>query len=125
MKSHEEAMEIFNKFGIQTELVEPTVYKVINNTQEFNIDDLEMALEEVVLLVSYDKRYVKNSEGCNDIYRCIYYIFLDYDNNDLVYKYDVLCKKSGLDAVINEFKYDPNYKETIDTIYSAEELGRA
>jgi len=124
MRTREEAAAIFNKFGIQTEEVEPTVYKVLNDTQEFNIDAIKSELNEGLLLVSYKKRYVKTPEGYNEIYRNIYYILLDYDNDELLNKYDdISCATRR--TVVSSFRYNPNYTESIDTIYSAEELGRA
>lgn len=124
MKTREEAAAIFNKFGIQTEEVEPTVYKVLNDTQEFNINAIKSELNEGLLLVSPQTRYKKNSEGNNEEYGQIYYILLDYDNDELLNKYDdISCATRR--TVVRSFRYNPNYTETIDTIYSAEELGRA
>jgi len=124
MRTREEAASIFNKFNIQTEEVEPTVYKVINNTQEFNIDTLELELKECVLLTSQQTRYKKNSEGNNEEYGQIYYILLDYDNYELRWRYEDISKETK-NTLVSSFKYNPNYTESIDTIYSAEELGRA
>lgn len=121
MKSHEEAMEIFNKFGIQTELVEPTVYKVINDTQEFNIDALESELGECILLISEKIRYEKMPEGYSVIHARIYYILLD-PKAGLTLKYNDISSQTN-DTMIKSFRYNPNYVESIDTIYSLEELG--
>jgi len=122
MRTREEAVAIFNKFNIQTVEVEPTVYRVINNTQEFNINAIKSELNEGLLLVSPQTRYEKVPEGYNIEHGQIYYILLDYDNDELLWKYDDISRKTRR-TVVSSFRYKSDYPETIDTIYSAEELG--
>jgi len=122
MKIREEAAAIFNKFSIQAVEVEPTVYRVINNTQEFNIDTLESELKERILLISDKTRYEKDEEGYNTMYAKVYYILLDYDdNNDLMLKYNNILSQEK-ETMIKSFRYNPNYTQGIDTVYSKVEL---
>lgn len=122
MKTHEEAMEIFKQFNIQAEEVEPTVYKVLNNKQEINIYDLEFELKECFLLISNKQRSERNKEGYKIKYAPVFYILLDCNKGDLMDKYYDISQQERI-TVIRSYKYNPNYVESIDTIYTAEELG--
>ena len=124
MKTHEEAMKVFNKFGLQVEEVESTVYKVLNNTHEVCIDDLEFELEQCLMLVSDKINSKKLPEGYWISFVYVYYIILDYNNDDALWKYEEISRQSRR-TIVRSFKYNPNYVESIDTLYTLEELGLA
>lgn len=114
---------IQNQFCLEIEEVEPTVYKVLNTDLEININKLQHSLEECILITSDQLRTEKYNYGCT-IIAYMYYIILDYNRNDLKYKYHSQANTEFQDAVIDSYsklKEEASYS-SIDTIYRAEEL---
>ena len=122
MKSHEEALAIFNKFGIQVEQVEPSVYKVINNTEDVNITDLEWELTECLMLTSSQTGSEKTPEGYWNEFAHVYYIITDYSKEEQLWKYEDISSEER-ETVVSSFKYNPNHViDEIPTLYDQEEI---
>lgn len=115
--------QIITDLGINIERIENSVYKVLNTDKMFNTDILKWKLNEGILLTSTETHYEEDSNGINSILATIYYIITDY-NEELAYKYCDKAKEEFGSTFLIDFKYNPNYKESIDTIYSAEELNK-
>ena len=83
---------IQNQFQLKIEELEPTVYKVLNPTQEVNIDKLQQALEECILITSDQIRTEKLDNGVYTSIMNVYAIITKY-NKELAWKYDELFYK--------------------------------
>lgn len=112
---------IQNQFGLQVEEIESSVYKVLNPEKEVNIDKLQWALEECMLVTSDQIRTKKLENGMYTSIRNVYIIITKY-NKDLVWKYDEIYEKKYGTTLISDYKYKPDKEVRIDTIYSLEEL---
>ncbi len=112
---------IQNQFGLQIQEIEPTVYKVINTNKEVNIDKLQWALEECILLTSDEIRTEKLPTGIHTKIMYIYCIITCYDTQ-LAWKYDDIFTQKYKDVLFMDYKYNPQNYNHIDTLYSTEEL---
>lgn len=107
---------IKNQFHLEIEELEPTVYKVLNITQEVNIDRLQWALEECILITSSKKGRERAKNGVSTIISNVYYILTIHDI-DLACKYEALSLKEHEDTVLIEYQYSADTTNTIDTLY--------
>lgn len=114
---------IQNQFQLEIKEIEPLVYKVLNPTKEVNSSKLKWALEEVILIKSLRIRLEKVDFTGMSINN-IYYIILDYNRDDLKNKYHKIARNKYKKAVIDLYNslLEESQPESIDTIYSAEEL---
>ncbi len=110
---------IQNQFHLEIEEIEPTVYKVINTNQEVNIDKLQWALEECILITSTKRGRERLKNGVSTIISNVYYIIIAHDI-DVALKYEKKSLKNHTDTTLIEYKYSENNTETIDTLYKVE-----
>jgi len=111
--------EIFDKYGLQVEEIEPKVYKVLNIDKEISTNELQWDLQSCVLLTSDDIGYKKLPVGgVNSILAHIYYVIMGYDRDDLGYKYDDIATEEFGESIYRAYKYRPEYADSIDTIYA-------
>lgn len=116
--------ELQKKFGLNTKLIEKDVLEVINKDQFINIDALKEYLKKCILITSGQYQYKKNEvTGINAVLSHVYFILLDYDNNDLMIKYRKIAKQTiDEDSLIDSYFERPQIADSIDTLYSAEEV---
>lgn len=112
--------EIFEKYGLQTKEIEPTVYEILNTQQEISIDEMQWELEECVLITSDRIRSKKLDSGIYTTIANVYYVILDYDS-DICYEYDDIATKKFGESLLMPYKYNPASYDEIDTIYAKEE----
>ena len=115
-------LQIINKFGLQVEEVEPTVYKVQNTDLEVNVNKLQWELEECILFTSERKRREKLENGLSTMIANVYYILLSYDNDELINKYDEIACAERENTYLLSYKYRPERAHSIDTIYGEDEI---
>lgn len=116
-----EKEQIIRDFGLEIEKVEDSVYKVLNTDKEFNIDKLQWALKECVLITSTETRYHRETEGfCTSIGK-IYYIVIEI-NSELGLKYDDIAAEEFGRSLYQPYKYIADNMMHIDTIFSKEEI---
>ena len=116
--------ELQDKFGLNAIEVESEVYRV-NNTEPVNVDELKGFLKKCILITSGDRNYIKDKAGRNRVITRLYYIILDYDNAMLRKKYRSITKEElDKNCTIDSYWERPHLATSIDTIYTAEELGR-
>lgn len=111
---------IQNQFGLKIQEMEPSVYEVLNPDKEINIDKLKQTLEECILITSDQI----NIDDEHSLIAHVYYIMVDYNRDDLKYKYHKQANLKYKDAVIDSYsksKEESSYT-SIDTIYRLEEL---
>ena len=119
----EDKLSIINSFGLQLKEVEPCVYKVINTDKEVNIDKLQWALEECILITSLAKGTEKSDNGIHTHIANIYYILLDYYDKKTAYKYDDLATQLYRNTLYMPYKYNPKEEySSITTIYRGDEM---
>ncbi|MCM1183058.1 MAG: hypothetical protein NC337_06775 [Roseburia sp.] len=115
--------EIFDKYGLQVEEIEPEVFKVLNTDKEISTNELQWELQSCVLLTSDDTGYKKLPVGgVNSILAHIYYVIMGYDSDELGYKYDDIAAKEFGESIYRAYKYRPENSNSIDTIYAKGEL---
>lgn len=115
-------LEIISSFGLQVEEIEPTVYKVLNPDLVVNIDKLQWALNECVLIASLELSTEKLETGIYTMLANVYYILLDYTNRELSYKYDDKATEEFGRTLYKPYKYNPSPDCGIDTIYREGEI---
>lgn len=108
---------IENDFGLKIKKVADLVYKVTNPDKEVNIDKLQWALEECILITSPRIRYEKTEDINTKIAR-VYYICLDISNEELNYIYKDKAKEEFGRVIYKYYKYNPVEEHFITTIYS-------
>lgn len=111
---------IQNQFHLKVKEIEPLVYEVINTEQEVNVDKLKQTLEECILITSDQI----NIDDEHSLIAHVYYIMVDYNRDDLKYKYHKQANLKYKDAVIDSYsksKEESSYT-SIYTIYRLEEL---
>lgn len=123
VKTTEEAMEIFKKYGLQAEQIEPQVFKVLNTDKEVDIDEIQEELESCILIISSDTNYRRLDGGVSDVVSKVYYIVTDKHMSNVGKKYKQLAKNEYGSVLYEAYEYRPNHENAIDTIYAAEELG--
>lgn len=108
-KTHEEALAIFQKHDIQVEQVEPLVYKILNPFDHIvNITDLEGNLGECIIIGDHNKEIHMYENWYSFDVGNIYYISLDYENDDITNKYFELVEQEyKLQSRITGYKYRP------------------
>ena len=107
---------IQNQFGLKIQEMEPSVYEVINSNKEINIDKLQWALEECILITSSKKGRERLSNGASTTLANVYYIIITHDI-DLALKYERQSLVSHADTTLVDYKYCADDIETIDTLY--------
>ena len=112
--------EIFEKYGLQTKEIDPTVYEIFNTQQEISIDEMQWDLEECVLITSDRIRSKKLDSGIYTTIANVYYVILDYDS-DICYEYDDIATEKFGESLLMPYKYNPASYDEIDTIYAREE----
>ena len=117
-------IEILNKFGLKVEEIEHNIYRVINFEENINVSDLQTQLKSCILITSPRIKYERNKWGINDTIANVYYILLDYNDKESMLKYRLLAKEIDSNAIINSYHEDAKLASSIDTLYTAEELGR-
>lgn len=108
---------IQNQFGLDVKRVEDSVYKVLNTDKEINIDKLQWALEECILITSPRIRYEKTGD-INTKIANVYYICLDISNKKSSYNYKDKAKEEFGKVIYKYYKYNPVEEHFITTIYS-------
>lgn len=114
--------KVFEEYGLNVELVEPYVYKVLNTDKEISVDELQKDLEYCVLLTSERKGKKRLSTGGCYSLAHIYYIVLDVNDVELGYKYDDIASREFGKVVYDAYEYNPKGEYTIDTIYARGEI---
>lgn len=116
------AGEILKKYGLQTEEVEPTVYKVINTDKEINVSKLQWELKECTTITSSEIRLEKENQTGMTIAN-VYYVILEYGNREKTWKYQNNARKSFHKAVIDSYSEEEEKKQyaSIDTLYKTGE----
>ena len=118
-----EKLEIIKSFGLQVEkLNDSLIYKVINTDKEINIDKLQWALEECILITSLEKGTEKLDTGIHTQIANVYYILLNYEDRDNAYKYDDLATQEYGETLYMPYKYNPGSDDSITTIYGDGEM---
>lgn len=115
-------LQIINSFGLQVEEIEPLVYKVKNTDLDVNVNKLQWALEECILITSLEKTKEKLETGIYTTIANVYYILLDYNNKELAYNYDDIATKEFGSTLYEPYKYNPKDENYIDTIYGEDEI---
>ena len=116
--------EVFEKYGLRVEEVEPKVFKVLNTSLEVSIDELQWDLLECILITSLNIRRKKIENKISVAIANVYFIILDYKNGIVADKYDRLASEQYGETLYKPYKCNLNFVESIDTIYSKEELGK-
>lgn len=114
--------EIFEKYGLEVEKIEPEAYRVINTEKIISVDELQWDLVSCILITSDKTGYKKLSTGINSRLAYVYYIIADYDKSDLGYKYDDIATRQFGESLYRPYKYRAGHCESIDTIYAAGEI---
>ena len=114
---------ILKKFNIEAEHVEPFVYKVINTSEEIDIDKLKWELNNCFLISSPTIRYIKNPKtGINTEIANLYYIITDISENKKAWELQDLADKIYGNTIIDSYNSKSNTNGFIDTIYSKQEI---
>lgn len=116
-------LSVFVEFGLQVKELEPKVYEVLNTEHEVSIDELEWALGECILLTSDRVRWKRLEGGISSPVAYVYYILLDYDDDERMRKYDGLATERFGTSMREAYKRRQEGYGDIGTIYSATELG--
>lgn len=86
----EEALIIFSQYNIKVEEVESSVFKVLNPEEIFvNLEEFCYEFERILLLTSEVEHELRNDKTYR--FANIYYILLDLENPQTLYKYATLC----------------------------------
>lgn len=112
------AKEILNKYGLQVEEIEPTVYKVINTTDQMSIDEIQWELKESIAITSLVIGHKKLKSGIHSSIVYVYYILSDYDNDDLMLRYEETARKEFGRVLSLPYKEGTTAGDDIDTIYA-------
>lgn len=114
--------EIFDKYGLQVDEIEPEAYKVLNTEKMVSVDELQWELESCILITSDKAGYKKLGTGINSRLAYVYYIITDYDKTDLGHKYDNLATEQFGESLYRPYQYRAEHHESIDTIYAKGEV---
>lgn len=114
--------EIFDKYGLEVEEIEPEAYKVLNTRKIVSVDELQWELESCILITSDKTGYKKLGTGINSRLAYVYYIITDYDKSDLGYKYDDIATEQFGESLYRPYQYKAEHHDSIDTIYAAGEI---
>ena len=112
---------IITSFELDYKEVETNVFKITNTDKEVNIDKLQWALEDCILITSLEKRTEKVDSGIHTMIANVYYIILNVVNKDIAYKYDDIATEEFGRTLYKPYKYNPNINNSNDTIYKADE----
>ena len=111
-----EKLDIINSFGLQVEpLEDPLAYRVINNTDPVNIDDLLIALKKATVFYSEDYKREQNGDIISTI-ASVECIILDYGNIELNIKYKI----KFFNAYQTDYLEGKVLTDTIDTFIDGE-----
>lgn len=117
-------LDVSKKYGLNLSPMSAKVYSV-NNNKKININRFERDLNNCILVVADTDTYEKdNTTGVYSLLSKVFYIILGASEKDLAHKYLALANKEKGPSILTEYIYNPNSDNRIDTIYSAEELGR-
>lgn len=114
-------ISIIKSFELDVQEVEPNVLKILNIDKDINIDKLQWALEDCILITSLEKRTEKLDSGIHTMIANVYYIILNVVNKDIAYKYDDIATEEFGRTLYKQYKYNPNTNNNIDTIYKVGE----
>ena len=79
-------------------------------------------MEECIIFKSSNIKREKTPEGYNTVIANAYYILLNYQNDELYHKYIKIIVGAIGDVGVISYKKQDNENESIDTIYSKEEM---
>lgn len=113
--------------GVTVSCVEPNVYEVTDKKSFINVDSLKQELKKCILITSLARKREKNPEtGRNTILAKVYFIITDYDAEASMNSYHMKALRTIDDeSVVDSYFERPEMADSVDTVYSAEELGRA
>ena len=116
-------LEIFQKYTLQAEEMEPVVYKILNTNDEISITELQWELVSCIVITSNRTKYKKlPNGGIHSIVAKVYYVITDFDRSDLGHKYNKLATLQYGMSVYRNYKYRPELANSIDTIYAEGEI---
>lgn len=118
----ENVNKVFQEYGLEVELVEPYVYKVLNTDKEISTEELQDSLVSSILITSDYTGYKKLNTGGYYTLAYIYYIIINKKNKELGHKYNTIASEEFGEALYNSYEYDPKGECTIDTIYAKGEI---
>lgn len=116
------AAEVFEKYGLEVEEIEPEVYRVLNTEKVISVDELQWELESCILITSDKTGYKKLNSGINSRLAYVYYVITDYDKDDLGCKYDDIATGQFGESLYRSYQYRAGHNESIDTIYAEGEI---
>ena len=111
---------IIKSFDLQVMELEPNVLKVINSDKEVNIHKLGTDLGTCVLLVKNIR--VEKVQGYGHTFGNVAYIKLGNGTNDRVYSLWHELQRKGVSTVIDVYDSSVFLSESVDTVYSKEEI---
>ena len=79
--------EIFVKYGLSVEKVEPMVYKVLNQDKEVNVSRLQWDLRQCFLITPVRHKAKRMPDGYTEYYSKVYYVITECDYS-LANKYE-------------------------------------
>lgn len=112
---------IKSQFNIEIKEIEPEVYEVLNINQEINIEKLQWALEECILITSDLIRTEKLDNGIHISIMRVYGIITKH-NKELAWKYDDIFSKKYETTLIMDYICKPDKDNSIGTLYSPQEM---
>lgn len=114
-------LSIMKSFGLNCTEIEPNVFKVINTSEDVNIDKLQWGLEDCILITSLQKRTEKLDSGIHTMIANVYYIIMGSSNKEVAYRYDDKAAEEFGKTLYKAYKYKPSPQSNIDTIYKVGE----
>ena len=113
---------IQNQFGLKIKEVDPLVYKVLNTEKYIILDELQEKLQECIMFVS-DLEDVKDTKSECMVSMCrVLYIILDYDNSELLCRYNEEVRKESKKFYVMPYKYNPDMQDSVVTLLGDDEI---
>lgn len=110
--------EIFVKYGLSVEKVEPMVYKVLNQDKEVNVSRLQWDLRQCFLITPVRHKAKRMPDGYTEYYSKVYYVITECDYS-LANKYEEsLCG----DVTSMRYDYTDYLEPYMGTFYRKEEI---
>lgn len=110
--------EVFDKYGLTVEEVEPMVYKVVNSDKEVNVSRLQWDLKQCFLITPVRHKAKRMPDGYTEYYSRIYYVITECDWS-LANKYEEsLCG----DVTSMRYDYTDYLEPYMGTLYRKEEV---
>lgn len=114
---------VCKEYCLSIHQIEQDVYEVENNDLRINIDKFMQELDDCIVLTDLSREYERDSRGISWTISNIYYIFTSYELAIEANSYlEKTRNKYGNNIVMERYRFDT--KESIDTIYRQEELGK-